>query len=197
MKSLPVQGVREAVAVGARLRNARQERRYTLDQVAQLSGMTKGFLSRVERDITSPSVASLVTLCHVLQIDVGSLFTAPRTILVRLDEATVVDLGGVGIDERLVTASDERAVQVVRSVVQPGGHGEEEPYSLDCEIEVCHVVAGAIEITLHDEHHTLAAGDTLTFSGREPHTWRNVSDTEAVVLFVLLPGDGSGLASGR
>jgi len=178
--------------VGARLRSARLERRYTLEQVAQLSGMTKGFLSRVERDITSPSVASLVTLCHVLQIEVGSLFTAPRTTLVRLEDALEVDLGGMGIDERLVTAHDERSVQVLRSVIQPGGHGEDELYSIDCEIEICHVATGRIEIVLNEETHALDAGDTLTFPGREPHTWRNLGDTEAVVLFVLLPGRGSG-----
>ena len=40
MKSLPVQGVRENVAIGARLRNARLARRYTLEQAAQLAGMT-------------------------------------------------------------------------------------------------------------------------------------------------------------
>lgn len=178
--------------MGARLRSARLERRYTLDQVAQLSGMTKGFLSRVERDITSPSVASLVTLCHVLQIEVGSLFTAAHTALVRLEDAPEVDLGGVGIDERLVSGPDERSVQIVRSVIQPGGHGEDELYSIDCEIEVCHVTSGSIEIILTDESHVLHAGDTLTFPGREPHRWRNVADTEAVVLFVLLPGRGAG-----
>jgi len=196
VKSLPVQGVREAVQVGARLRSARQERRYTLEQVAQLSGMTKGFLSRVERDITSPSVASLVTLCHVLQIDVGSLFTAPRTALIRLEDAPVVNLGGTGIDERLISGHDERSVQILRSVIQPGGQGEDELYSIDCELEFCHVTQGSIEIIFTDASHVLHAGDTLTFPGREPHTWRNLADTEAIVLFVLLPGHGSGQGAG-
>lgn len=187
MKSLPVQGVRESVAVGVRLRNARLARRYTLDQAAQLAGMTKGFLSRVERDLTSPSVASLVTLCQVLQIEVGSLFEAPRTSLVPLAEAPTVDMGGVGIDERLITGRDERSVQILRAVIESGGHGESEPYALDCELEVWHVISGALEVTLHDDTYRLDTGDTLTFPGREPHTWRNVADGETVVLFTLIP----------
>lgn len=187
MKSLPVHGVRESVAVGARLRNARQTRRYTLEQAAQLAGMTKGFLSRVERDLTSPSVASLVTLCQVLQIEVGSLFTPPRTSLVSLDEAPQVDLGGTGMDERLITGRDERAIQMLRGVIAPGGQGETELYALDCELEVWHVISGALEVTLHDDVYRLEAGDTLTFPGREPHTWRNVHDGETVVTFTLVP----------
>lgn len=187
MKSLPVEGVRESVAVGARLRNARLARRYTLERTAQLAGMTKGFLSRVERDLTSPSVASLVTLCQVLQIEVGSLFTAPRTSLIPLAEAPVVDMGGTGIDERLVTGREERSVQILRGVIAPGGSGETEPYAIDCALEVWHVVSGALEVTLHEEVYRLDAGDTLTFPGREPHTWRNVAGGETVVIFTLVP----------
>ena len=48
-----------------------------------ITGLTKGFLSRVERDMTSPSVASLITLCDVLSISVGSLFEAPDVQVVR------------------------------------------------------------------------------------------------------------------
>lgn len=190
MKALPVQGVRDNPQVGVRLRNARLARRYTLEQTANLAGVTKGFLSRVERDLTSPSVASLVTLCQVLGIEVGSLFEAPRTSLIRFEDATCVDMGGSGIDERLITGRDERRVQMLRGVIQPGGEGESEPYAIDCELEVWHVVSGEIEVTLHDEVTVLKEGDTLTFPGREPHTWRNVGSGEAVVIFVLIP-DGS------
>lgn len=189
MKSLPVQASRRPnPQVGARLRNARLARRYTLDQTATLAGVTKGFLSRVERDLTSPSVASLVTLCQVLGINVGSLFEPPSTHLVRLEDAARVDMGGTGIDERLVTGVDERRIQVLRGVIAPGGAGETEPYAIDCELEVWHVVAGKLEVFLHDERFHLSAGDTLTFPGREPHTWRNIADGETIVLFVLVPG---------
>ena len=190
MKSLPVQAVRENVAVGARLRSARMEKRYTLDDVARLSGVTKGFLSRVERDLTSPSVASLVTLCQVLSIDVGSLFEAPQTTLVRADEAVDVDMGGTGITERLISGRDVRSVQVVRATIEPDGAGEPEPYGMDCELEVWHVISGRVEVRLHEEIYVLDAGDTLTFPGREPHTWRNLAETASEVIFTLVPKRG-------
>jgi DNA-binding XRE family transcriptional regulator len=59
-----------AVRIGARLRAARQARGLTLDKVAAATGVTKGFLSRLERDDVSPSVASLVAVCDVLGVRV-------------------------------------------------------------------------------------------------------------------------------
>ena len=77
MRALPV-SPSHRVRIGSKLRAARTTHGYTLEQLARATGLTKGFLSRVERDETSPSVATLLTLCEVMSIDVGSLFTAPQ-----------------------------------------------------------------------------------------------------------------------
>lgn len=190
MKALPVEPTNAPVAIGVRIRAARQARHMTIEQVADATGLTKGFLSRVERDLTSPSVASLVTLCQVLSISIGDLFSAPRTHLTRWEDAPRISLGGDGIVERLVTARTERRVQVVRSVIEPGGSGEADLYAVDCEVEVLHVVQGRFELILGSERMQLAAGDTVTFPGREPHSWRNPGSGEAIVLWTLV-GPGS------
>src|SRR4051794_32037269 len=83
--------------IGARLRTARQAAGLTLAAVAEQAGLTKGFLSRLERDEVSPSVASLVTVCGILGIGVGSLFEAPQTSLVRAGEAPPINFGGQGL----------------------------------------------------------------------------------------------------
>lgn len=190
MKALPVEPTNAPVAIGVRIRAARQARRMTIEQVAEATGLTKGFLSRVERDLTSPSVASLVTLCQVLSISIGDLFSAPQINLTRWEDAPRISLGGDGIVERLVTARTERRVQVVRSVIEPGGTGEADLYSVDCEVEVLHVVQGRFQLILGSEKLDLAAGDTVTFPGREPHSWHNPGSGEAVVLWTLV-GPGS------
>ena len=77
MRPMPLEPNPRRVAIGSRLRAARQAQQLTIDEVARITGLTKGFLSRVERDMTSPSVSSLITLCDVLSISVGSLFEAP------------------------------------------------------------------------------------------------------------------------
>ncbi|PQZ88174.1 XRE family transcriptional regulator [Arthrobacter sp. MYb227] len=187
MKALPVEPSNAALAIGSRIRSVRQAQRLTIDQVAELSGLTKGFLSRVERDLTSPSVASLVTLCQVLSLEVGELFSQPDTHVVRLTEAPRISLGGEGIVEQLVTARSERRLQVIRAVIEPHGEGEKELYSVDCEVEVLHVISGKFVLIFANESFELDAGDTVTFPGREPHSWINPTDEPAVVTWTLVP----------
>ncbi|MFF5794460.1 cupin domain-containing protein [Paeniglutamicibacter sp. NPDC012692] len=187
MKALPVEPSNAALAIGSRIRSVRQAQRLTIDQVAESTGLTKGFLSRVERDLTSPSVASLVTLCQVLSIDVGDLFTQPDTHVVRLSEAPRISLGGEGIVEQLVTARSERRLQMIRAVIEPRGEGEKELYSVDCEVEVLNVISGKFILIFANERFELDAGDTVTFPGREPHSWINPTDDQAVVTWTLVP----------
>ncbi|WP_104180983.1 cupin domain-containing protein [Arthrobacter sp. B0490] len=187
MKALPVEPTNAPVAIGSRIRAARQAQRMTIEQVADSTALTKGFLSRVERDLTSPSVASLVTLCQVLSISIGDLFQVPETHLTRAAEAPRISLGGQGINERLMTARSERRLQMIRAVVEPHGRGEDELYSVDCEVETLHVVEGRFVLIFSNDRYELEAGDTVTFPGREPHTWVNPDDREAVVLWTLVP----------
>ena len=187
MKALPVEPSNVAVAIGSRIRAAREAQRMTIEQVAEAAGLSKGFLSRVERDESSPSVASLVTLCQVLSLPIGDLFATPETHLTRASEAPRISLGGEGIVERLLTARSERRLQIIQAEIAPRGRGESELYAVDCDVDVLHVVRGQIQLVMTNDHYELSAGDTLTFPGREPHSWVNPSDDPATVLWVLVP----------
>lgn len=174
--------------IGARLRATRTRQGLTIDQVAAASGLTKGFISRMERDETSPSVATLLTLCDVLSLPVGTLFEAAQLDLIRSKEAPEIRLSGAGAAERLLTPRGQGRLQLVRSVVEPLGSGGDELYSLNCDLEVCHVLKGRIDVIFSEETNQLSAGDTLTFAGREPHTWRNPDATrKAEVMWVIAP----------
>ncbi|MGW9413020.1 helix-turn-helix domain-containing protein [Arthrobacter cupressi] len=187
MKALPVEPSNVPLAIGSRIRAARQSQRLTIEQVAEATGLTKGFLSRVERDLTSPSVASLVTLCQVLSVSIGDLFAAPETHLTRRDDGPKISLGGEGIVERLLTARSERRLQIIRAVIEPRGRGESELYAVDCDVDVLHVTKGRIQLILSNEKYDLGEGDTLSFPGREPHTWVNPTDETVEVLWILVP----------
>jgi len=174
--------------IGARLRTARQAAGLTLAAVAEQAGLTKGFLSRLERDEVSPSVASLVTVCGVLGIGVGALFQAPETSLVRAGDAPPINFGGQGLREQLLTAGSQRQLQVIRSLVEPGGGGGPELYALACDVEFVYVVTGRLRLQLPGEVVDLAAGDAFTMPGATPHTWLNPSSTApAEVLWALTP----------
>jgi len=192
MRPLPVSPT-NGVRIGSKLRAARTAHGYTLDQLASATGLTKGFLSRVERDETSPSVASLITLCEVMSINVGSLFSAPDVALVRRDGAPAINLGGTGVQESLMTPRGQSKLQLVHSSVEPGGSGGNDLYTINCEIEVLYVLKGAVELKFSDRVQKLSAGDALTFAGGEPHTWTNASSRyPAEVIWVLVPAPWSG-----
>jgi transcriptional regulator with XRE-family HTH domain len=174
--------------IGPRLREARHHRRLTLEQLAEATSLTKGFISQLERDIASASVASLIRICNALGIEVGSLFESARTDLIRRDDAPRINFGGEHLTEYLVTPANSRDVQIIRSIIEPGGGSGEEPYSLDTSSEVVVVEQGTIEVTVDGTIHRLQAGDTLSFSPRFAHRWRNPSASRrCVVLWVLSP----------
>ncbi|MFI5086166.1 MAG: helix-turn-helix domain-containing protein [Actinomycetales bacterium] len=187
MKALPVEPSTVPVAIGSRIRAARQAQRLTIEHVADATGLTKGFLSRVERDLTSPSVASLVTLCQVLSISIGDLFAVPETHLVRRNEGPKISLGGEGIVERLLTARSERRLQIIQASIAPFGRGESELYAVDCEVDVLHIMSGRLTLVMTNDTHELRAGDTISFPGREPHSWINHFDERVEALWILVP----------
>ena len=176
------------VHLGARIRAARLSRGLTLEAVATAAGITQGFISKLERDQVSPSVASLVAICAAVGLRVGELFEPPPSQIVRAAEGSPINFGGNGASEYLLTPGTQTAVEVIRSIIAPGGNGGAELYTLDCEVEFVYVIRGTVTITLADEHHEIFAGDAMTFRGRDPHTWRNASvDEECEVLWVLSP----------
>src|SRR4051812_26798746 len=193
MRPLPVSPTADGTRLGARLRAARKAHGYTLEQLATAAGLTKGFLSRVERDETSLSVASLITLCEVMSINPGALFAAPDVDLIRRESAPAINLGGTGVDERLMTPRGQSQVQLVRTTAQPGATGGPELYTINCEVEVAYVVKGSIDVLFAGRRERLEAGDALTLRGSEPHTWENPSSSRsAEIVWVLVPAPWSG-----
>ncbi|MGW7613188.1 helix-turn-helix domain-containing protein [Streptomyces sp. NPDC054766] len=193
MRALPVSPRHAKLQIGARLRAARQANRLTIEQVADATGLTKGFISRVERDETSPSVATLLTLCDVLSLQIGSLFDSAEVELVRHADAPLINLGGTGVEERLMTPRGQSRLQMIHSIVQPGGNGGSELYTINCELETAYVLSGTIDLHFSESSTRLEHGDALTFTGGEPHNWSNPDNSRgAEVIWILAPAPWSG-----
>jgi quercetin dioxygenase-like cupin family protein/DNA-binding XRE family transcriptional regulator len=177
-----------AVRLGARLRQAREQRQLSLGDVSERTGLSRGFLSRVERDMTSPSVASLVAVCEAISLPLGRLFGTPSVAVVRAADRPTAVLPGRAVVDTLITPAHESHVTVVETLAAPGGSGGEEYYTLPSECEVCYVLEGTIELEVDGEAFALARGDAVTFGANVPHTWRNPSrSAEARVVWVIAP----------
>lgn len=176
--------------IGHRLRAARVAQRLSLEEVARTAGVTKGFVSRLERDQAKASVAVLMRVCDALALPVASLFEpAPAGEVLRAGSYPPISFGGDGLAEHLLTPRGEQRVAAILSEIEPGGGGGSEAYALPADVEFCLVLAGSIQLVFptRSEEFVLGQGDTLTFDPQELHTFTAGGDG-ARVLWVVSPG---------
>lgn len=159
----------------------------TIGQVAEAAGLTKGFVSRLERDQSSVSIAALLRICDVLHTTIGRLFEAPSSALVRGSHAPAVELRK-GLRRLVYTPAEIDQLLVLRMQLEPGASAGQEAYALHPGVQFIQVLSGALEFRLEAEHYQLADGDALTFRGNLLHTYRNASRTEPCeMLMVIAP----------
>src|SRR6516165_4941423 len=113
--------VPDGTRIGAQLRAARLAARMSMAEVAEAAGLTKGFVSKLERDLANISVASL--------------FQAPKGEVVRRDARPRINFGGRKMTEYLLTPAGEKRVQAILSDIEPGGGSGKEPYELPAGVE--------------------------------------------------------------
>jgi len=189
---------RSLAGLGDRLRDAREARRLTLEDLADRAQLTKGYISKVERNQATPSVAVLLKICGSLGLSIGDLFDPQAgQDLIRLGDRVPINFGGAGLVEALLTPSHERRLQVIHSSIKPGGGSGQELYSLPSDVEFAYVVAGRVRLIVGDREEILYAGDAMTFSPNEAHSFHNDDGSNpAEILWVFSPALPAGWDSG-
>ncbi|MGH3024651.1 MAG: helix-turn-helix domain-containing protein [Gaiellaceae bacterium] len=180
--------IERAAHVGERLRAIRLERRLTLAEVATASGLTKGFISQLERGLSSISLSALARVCAALDVRFGEVLDDRPP---ERDSAGDAGAGWPFFDSHqdvLLSPREEPRLALLESHIPPGTSAGEMLYTFPAEMEVVYVASGMLELRIGEDVHELGAGDTLTYSPQDPHTWRNPSDSEAaVVLWFSVP----------
>ncbi|MFJ9775037.1 helix-turn-helix domain-containing protein [Kitasatospora sp. NPDC101157] len=166
------------------MREIRAGRGLSLTEVAHRAGVTKGFLSQLERGLTSVSVPTLLRLCEVLRIGVGELFDYPDEPVVQ--GGSRIDMGGEGVVEYLLTPAGTTEFQVFRSVIEPGG-GTGGPYRLGPGSVFAMGLSGSTRLVVGGETRMLSAGASTSFSGEVLHQFDNPGPTASEVLWVVSP----------
>lgn len=177
------------IQLGPRIRALRQARSVTLKELAARAGVTESFLSQVEREVTSPSIASVQRIARALGLAIAELFVeeAPRGRVVRRAERRRISYPGLGAVDEFLTSDMNAHLQVIVSTIEPGGGTGEEAYRHESDEEVVVVLSGRLELWVADEHHILEKGDSITYSSRVPHRNVNPGPGTAIVLFCLTP----------
>ena len=179
------------VELASRIRTVRQRRGYTLEQMAKLSGLAKGQLSKVENFRVTPSLPTLVKLCRALDMPITELFEGldekPELSIIRSDERTEVERDRDQSDIRyqsLANLRPNRAMDPFELTIPPrGGRREALPHEGE---EFLVVLEGKILFEFNGEKHEMAQGDAAYFDAEIAHRVLNPTDQEARVLCVFL-----------
>ena len=180
------------VAVGQRIRDLRRSRKLSLETIAARTDLSIGFLSQIERGLSSPSLRVLATIADVLGIGIAGLFGAAETaaagsdaIVTREQQRAELNLWRTGISKQLLSPSgSEGRLNLFLVHMEPDGSTGDELYTHDGE-EAGLVLEGEMILTVDAESWTLRTGDSFRFASRRPHRFSNPSDkAKAVVLWV-------------
>jgi transcriptional regulator with XRE-family HTH domain len=172
----------QPISLGTRLRLRRQELGLTLKEVADRAGLSVGFISQIERDITIPSLTSLINVCRVLNSQVGDFLQQPSgdSPVTRHDQRPIYALGSNAITYERLSASFPG--NVLRSVIfhEPPGF-RSEPMAHEGE-EIFFILEGELTIEIDGERTILQAGDSVHFPSTRTHVTWNHTDRPTTVL---------------
>jgi transcriptional regulator with XRE-family HTH domain len=185
-----------ATAIGARVRQERQARRWTLDRLAEAAGVSRRLVVNVEQGTTNPSVGTLLRISDALGVGLPTLVEAPDPKPVRITrngEGAVLWSGEHGGRGVLVTASaPPDVVELWDWTLEPGDRHESETHAAGTR-ELLHVQRGSITVEVDGRPVSLDAGDALAFPGDVAHAYANPGAEPArFALTVFEPGAGSG-----
>lgn len=176
--------------VGARIRALRQAKGLSLETVAAKASLSIGFVSQIERGLSSPSLKALASLADALELPIAGLFEARapaedgEAVVVHADQRSVLQLWRSGIVKQLLTPDGpDAALNVFMIILAPGASTGAEPYSHLGE-EAGLVLEGAITLTVDDRSWTLKAGDSFRFESSRPHRFANAAAGESRVVWV-------------
>ncbi len=174
--------------LGRKIRDLRLRRGLTVQQLAEASQLSKGFISQVENDRTSPSLTSLCGLAAALQTSVAYLVVEEEQTphLVRASCRLSVTAGGNASKVEVLSATPKRNLELLLAELPPGAPPEaDRHYHHGEECLLC--VEGRVRLAYGDHEFVLEPGDSCHYDGRLPHAIENLGDTTARVLIAMTP----------
>lgn len=177
----PAQAV--ARSIGTRVRVGRQELGWTLDQLAQRSGVSRRMVVNVEQGSSNPSIATLLRLAGALGIGLPDLVgdtagsTADPVTVHRAGDLRAVWTSAAGGSAVLVAGTAGPDVTELWDWrLGPADEHRSEAHRAGTE-ELVLVLSGTLRLRVGDTEQRLAPGDAARFDGGLPHAYLNASST--------------------
>lgn len=177
-----------ALGIGKVLRELRKQRDLSLNELAQLCGVSRSMLSQME---TGRSVPSVLVLCKIARS-----FDVPVTVFLNADsgdqpsflsgEDTPLRISAEGkcAWRHLMPGTQERKTEFYEITLRGGGIETVQPYPQGVRANVA-VTDGSLFVALGRQRHRLAAGDVFEFAASSLHSYINSGHSEALFFLVL------------
>jgi transcriptional regulator with XRE-family HTH domain len=178
-------------ALGYAIRTQRKKCGMTLVDLAEKTDFSISYISQIERNLLTPSIATLRKLAEALGIPAGQLMlkdgglaSAPVAV-VRRNERKQLAFPGSSIHYELLTP-DMRRRSSLLWVEAPPGSESGPSFSHEGEDGVV-VLKGTIDVEVGGVWHHLEAGDSIYFNAGIPHRWRNGGNAPAQAVWLSTP----------
>jgi transcriptional regulator with XRE-family HTH domain len=176
---------------GKKVKELRHEHKMSLRDLAKISGCSISFLSQVERNLVSPTVASLRKISDALGVTITSFFDSPQedrdSVVVRKNERVkLTSKASRVVYESLKPKGANSVLEPLYHILEKGAFSGND-YNMHVGEEFVYVLHGQVEITLDKKSMTLNAGDSAVYNSNIPHRWKNTYDGETILLWVNTP----------
>jgi len=170
---------------GPILRRLRLQRGVALSTVAHAVGVSKGYLSNLERSRCHASIKVLGDLARYYRVT-GFSSAQPLTTsgphLTARDRKTLRGMPGVHVQ---LLAFGTTAIEPQLFHIDPGA-GIGQPYGHEGE-EFIFIIRGRLKIEMDGREFQLHPGDSFSINSTTPHRWRNPGQTKTVALWITTP----------
>jgi len=193
--------VKEEVAalnLGNKIRNLRKHRALTLQEVSDLTGLSKPLLSQIENNIAAPPIATLIKISTALGVKISHFFRdhemGDRIVVVRKDERySVKKLFHHKNESKVGYRWESLAYPMVGKQMEPfiveiEPRKEEELLYNDHKGEEFHfVMDGVVEFRSAEQTHRLEKGDSIYFDSSIPHALRGINGIATALIIIYAP----------
>lgn len=185
-----------ASAIGGRVKQERQSRGWTLDQLAEATGVSRRMVVNVEQGTTNPSVGTLLRISDALGVGLPALVESPRpkpVTVTRSGEGAALWTSPAGGRGLLVAGTQSPDVLELWDWTLASGDQHASEAHASGTRELLQVHTGSVTISVADDTHVLHAGDAVSFPGDAAHSYANHgTDPARFSLAVFEPGVGAG-----
>lgn len=175
--------------IGNKLKELRMQKGLTQEELADRSELSKGFISQLERDLTSPSIATLVDILQCLGSDLKDFFNdeaeEEQIVFHTADYFEKTDETLHNTIEWIIPNAQKNIMEPIRLTLEPGGSTYPDiPHEGE---EFGYVLSGSISIHIGKKSYTAKKGEAFYFVPNKGHSISAHSKTGAMLIWVSTP----------